>query len=189
AGSAGPRARDALRREKAHAHGVDEAVVAVAGVEDALPADGRDADGVAVRADPGHGTAERVVRRAEAEAVQKRDRPGAHRHDVAQDPAHAGGCALERLDSGRVVVALDLERDRFAFAEVDHAGVLPRPLEHTLAARREPPEEWRRVVVAAVLRPEEREDRELEVVRIATHELLDPRELPIREPERAVQRR
>jgi hypothetical protein len=44
------------------------------------------------------------------------------------------------------------------------------------------------VLVAAVLRPEEREDRELEVVRFPPEKILDPLELPVREPERAVQR-
>jgi hypothetical protein len=32
-----------------------------------------------------------------------------------------------------VVVRLDLEGDRLAVAEVEHARVLARPLEHTLA--------------------------------------------------------
>ena len=68
------------------------------------------------------------VGRAEAEAVEQRDRPGAHRRDVAEDPADAGRGALERLDRRRVVVALDLERDRLAVAEVEHARVLARPL-------------------------------------------------------------
>jgi len=44
------------------------------------------------------------------------------------------------------------------------------------------------VLVAAVLRPEEREDRQLEVVRPAAEQSLDPLELAVRQPERAVQR-
>jgi hypothetical protein len=44
------------------------------------------------------------------------------------------------------------------------------------------------VLVAAVLGPEQREDRELEVVRLAFEEFADPLELVIGEPERAVQR-
>jgi len=44
------------------------------------------------------------------------------------------------------------------------------------------------VLVAAVLRPEQREDGELEVVRVATHQLADTVELPVRETERAVER-
>jgi hypothetical protein len=44
------------------------------------------------------------------------------------------------------------------------------------------------VLVAAVLRPEEREDGELEVVRLALQQLLDSVELPIGETERSVER-
>jgi hypothetical protein len=44
------------------------------------------------------------------------------------------------------------------------------------------------VLVAAVLRPEQGEDRELEVVRSATEQLLDTIELSVRETEGAVER-
>ena len=87
-----------------------------------------------------------------------------------------------------MVVALDLEGDRLAVAEVEHAGVLARALEHALALAREPPEQEGRVLVAAVLRPEQREHRELEVVRVAPHQLADTVELPVRETERPVER-
>ena len=128
-----------------------------------------------------------VVRRAEAEAVEQRDRPRAHRDDVAEDAADAGGGALERLDGRRVVVALGLERDGEPVAEVEHAGVLPRPLQHARAAARQPLQEQRRVLVAAVLRPEQREDGQLEMVRLTLEQLLDARVLPVREAELAVE--
>ena len=134
-----PRARapsDAFRGQEADAHRVHEAVAAVGRVEDRLAADGRDADAVPVVGDSGNGPLERPVRRAEAQSVEQRDRPRAHGDDVAQDPADAGRRALERLDRGGVVVALDLERDGEPLAEVDHAGVLARALEHALARRR-----------------------------------------------------
>ena len=44
------------------------------------------------------------------------------------------------------------------------------------------------MLVAAVLRPEEREDGELEVVRVAAHQLADTVELPVGEAERAMER-
>jgi hypothetical protein len=44
------------------------------------------------------------------------------------------------------------------------------------------------VLVAAVLRPEEREDGQLEVVRRPPEELLDTVELPVGETEGAVER-
>jgi hypothetical protein len=87
-----------------------------------------------------------------------------------------------------MIVRLDLERDRLALAEVDHAGVLARPLEHALTRRRQTLQERRRVLVAAMLGPQQREDRELEVVRLAFEKTPDPLELAVGEPERAVQR-
>ena len=129
-----------------------------------------------------------VVGRAEAEPVEERHRPGAHRRDVAQDPAHAGRGALEGLDGRGVVVALDLERHREPVAEIDDARVLARPLEDALAVARQAAEQERRVLVAAVLRPEEREDRELEVVRLALQQRSDAVELPVREAELTVER-
>ena len=143
---------------------------------------------VSVRADAGDRAVEVMVGRAEAQPVEQRDRPRAHGDDVAQDPADAGRRALERLDGGRVVVRLDLERDRLALAEVEHAGVLARPLQHALARRGQPLQQRRGVLVAAVLGPEQREDRELEVVRLPFEKTPDPLELAVREPERAVQR-
>jgi hypothetical protein len=54
--------------------------------------------------------------------------------------------------------------------------------------RRQATEEWRGVLVAAVLRPEHGEHRELEVVRAAFEQLLDAFELPVRETERLMER-
>ncbi|MBI4875128.1 MAG: phosphoribosylformylglycinamidine synthase subunit PurL, partial [Acidobacteria bacterium] len=64
-----------------------------------------------------------IVQGAEAQRVQHRDRPRAHGEDVAQDAAHAGGGALERLDEAGVVVGFDFEGDGPAIADIDDAGV------------------------------------------------------------------
>jgi hypothetical protein len=157
-------------------------------VEDGLAADGRHSDAVAKVGNAGHGPLERPVRRAEAEPVQERDRPGAHGDDVAEDAPDPGGRALERLDRRGVVVALDLERDREAFPEVDDAGVLARALEHPVACGGQPFQKRRRVLVAAVLRPEQGKDGELEVVRAASEQLLDALKLTVGETELAVER-
>src|SRR5204862_6406319 len=91
-----------------HAEGedVDEDVPVVAGVERRLPADGGDADAVAVAGDAAHDAVDEVlhsrgVQRAEAERVEYGDRPRPHREDVAQDPADAGRGPLVRLDVRR----------------------------------------------------------------------------------------
>ena len=131
---------------------------------------------------------ELVVGRPEPESVEQRDRPRAHRDDVAQDPADSGRGALEGLDGGRVVVRLHLERDGDAFAEVEDAGVLTGALQDAVAARGQPLQERCRVLVAAVLGPEKRKDRELEVVRFAAQELLDSVRLPVGETEGPMER-
>jgi hypothetical protein len=87
-----------------------------------------------------------------------------------------------------VVMALDFERDRLALAEIDHARVLAGPLQHALARARETLQQARRVLVAAVLRPEQREDRQLEVIRLALEQLTDPGELGVGKTERLMER-
>ena len=78
-----------------------------------------------------------VVERAEAQRVHQRDRARAHREDVADDAADAGRRALVGLDRGRVVVALDADRDGDAVADVDDAGALARTDEHPRRLGRE----------------------------------------------------
>jgi hypothetical protein len=87
-----------------------------------------------------------------------------------------------------VVVALHLERDSFALAEIDDACVLAGSLQDALAGRRQPAQQQRRVLVAAMLRPEQRKDGELEAVRLAPEQPADTLQLPIGQPEGAVQR-
>jgi len=87
-----------------------------------------------------------------------------------------------------MVVRLDLERDRLAVSDVDYARVLARALEDGFTLGWEAAEEESRVLVAAVLRPEEGEDRELEVVRIALEQRADAVVLSVRQAERAVER-
>ena len=103
-------------------------------------------------ADAADGAREMVVGGAEAKAVEERDGPGAHRRDVAKDPADARGRTLERLDRRRVIVALHLERHRETVVEVEHAGVLAGALEDARALARKTPEQERRV--ARVIRLE-----------------------------------
>ena len=176
---------------EADAHRVDQAVVLVGLLEVDLAADRRHADRVAVVADPAHGAVEQVARAdrvelAEAEAVEDRDRPGADREDVAEDPADPGRRALEGLDRARVVVGLDLEGDRVAVADVDRAGVLARPHHHPRALGRQPPQQLARVLVGAVLGPEQAEHRQLDVVRLAPQLLDDQLVLGVGEAELAV---
>jgi hypothetical protein len=78
-----------------------------------------------------------------------------------------------------MVVRLDLEGDRGAVAEVEHSCVLTGALEDALTCGRQPLQEPGGVLVAAVLRPEEREHRELEMVRVAPEQLPDTARFPV----------
>ena len=138
-----PGEHEPLDRQHAEAEHVDERVVGVGVVEHDLAADGRHADGVAVARHPRHDAlgdppAAGVVERAEAQRVHRGDGPGAHREDVAEDAADAGGRALVRLDGRRVVVALDADGGGDAVADVDHAGALAGADEHLRRLGRQP---------------------------------------------------
>ena len=176
------------------AHRVDQAVLLVRALEVDLAADGGDADRVAVVADAGDGVLEQVARAggladlAEPQRVEDRDRPRADREHVAQDAADARGGALERLDRARVVVRLDLERAGQAVADRHRARVLARPEDQLAALDRERLEQPARVLVAAVLAPHQREDRELDLVRLAPHLLHDQLVLVVGEAQLAVAR-
>ena len=163
----------------------------VAGLEVDLAADRRHPDRVAVvrrcraprrRAD----SASARNRLAEAQRVEDCDRPRPEREDVAQDPADPGRGALERLDGAGVVVRLDLEGDRVAVAEIDRAGVLARTHHDPLTLGRQPAQQLARVLVGAVLGPQQREHRQLDAVGIAPDQLADALVLGVGQPELAV---
>ena len=161
-----------LARREPDAHRVDQAVLLVGALEVDLAADGRHADRVAVVADSRDRVVEQVARAlargiAEAQRVEHGDRPRADREDVAEDPADAGRRALEGLDRARVVVGLDLEGDREAAADVDGAGVLAGAHHEPRALRRERAQQRLGVLVGAVLGPQQREHRELDLDRLA----------------------
>ena len=180
--------------DQPEAHRVDEAVLLVGVLEVDLAPHRGDADRVAVVADAGDRALEQVARArgaldlAEAQRVEDRDRPRADREDVAQDPADAGGGALERLDRARVVVRLDLERARQAAADRHRAGVLARPHHDARALGGQRAQQLLGVLVGAVLGPHQREDGELDLVGLALHVLDDAVVLLVGEAQLAVAR-
>ena len=184
---------DATDRHHTEAERVDERVALVRRVEHDLTADVGQAQAVAVapdaRDDPGqHAQGVGVVGVAEAQGVHDQDRARAHGEDVADDPADPRGRALVGLDVGRVVVRLDLERDREALAHVDDAGVLAHPDEHPLALGdvAELAQVHLGALVGAVLAPHDRVHRELGGGRAAAEERDDPGVLVVLEPELGV---
>ena len=110
---------------------------------------------------------------AEAQRVETGDGARAHGEHVPQDAAHAGGRALVGLDEGRVVVALDLEHHGEAVADVHDAGVLARAVDDAGAFGGKLFQVLARALVAAVLRPHDREDAQLGEVRRASQKALD----------------
>ena len=158
--------------------GVDQDVAVVAAIETNFAADGGHAEGIAVAADAGDHAGDQMarlgmVRRAEAERIHRGDRAGAHGEDVAQYAADPGRRALIGLDIGGVVVALHLEDDRLAVADIDDAGILAGAADDALPRGRQQPQPGLGGLVRAVLVPHGREDAELGDARLAANELED----------------
>ena len=184
AGAAGGAAHQLLAAGEPERHRVDQAIVLVGRLEVHLPADRGDADRVAVVADPADGPVEQVAaavagrgrRLPEAQRVEHRDRAGAEGEDVAQDPPHSRGRALEGLDRAGVVMGLDLEGAHEPAGEVHGAGVLAGPEGHVLALGGKRAEQQLGVLVGAVLAPHQRVHGQLDLVGSAAlllaHELV-----------------
>ncbi len=158
--------------------GVHEAIAVIGGMEAQFAADGRHAEAIAVAADAGHHALDeaagfRMVRAAEGERVHRGDGARAHGEDVAQDAADAGGGALVGLDIGGVVVALHLEDQRLAVADVDDAGVLAGAADHLGAGGGQGAQPFLRGLVGAMLVPHRREDAELGQGRRAADQVED----------------
>ena len=190
---------EVLHLQRAHAQGVDQRVAGVCRVEHGLTADVGQAQAVAVAADAVDNTRQDAlgvvgVDRAEAQLVHHGDRAGAHGHDVADDAAHAGGCALVGLHKGRVVVAFHAERHRVAAADVHHTGVLTDAgedlgrhlLGHGLA---EVAQVRLGGLVGAVLGPHDGVQRQLRVGRPAAKDGLDLGVLVVLQPQLGVRLR
>src|SRR5690606_29535007 len=133
-----------IRPGDAGGKGVDEDVAVVAGIEIDLASHGRHAEGIAVAAYAGDHARYQVSGLgmawiAEAQGVHGRYRPRAHGEDVAQYATHAGSCALIWFDIGWMVVALHLEDHAVAVADIHHAGILSRALDHDIALGRQCP--------------------------------------------------
>ena len=175
---------------------VDERIGLVDRVEPGFAADVRQAKTVGVEADaaddPWHHT-RRVwmVDGPEAQRIHDGHRPRPHRDDVAHDAANTGCGTLERLDIAGVVVALDLEGDRPAFADVDDAGVLAHADHEVLGhlgadLLAELAQPHLGALVRAVLAPHHRVHGEFAARRAATEEVPDALVLVALEAERGV---
>ena len=139
-------------------------------------------------ADAGDGAVEHPAGVAEAEPVEQRDRPRAHRDDVAQDPADPVAAPWNGSTADGWLWLSTLKATASPSPRSTTPAFSPGPCSTRVASDGKPLQEQRRVLVAAVLRPEQREDRELEVVRLALEQLQDAVELPVGQTEGAVER-
>ncbi len=193
AGAGRRAAHEALAPGEPKGHRVHQAVLLVGRLEVHLAADRRHADRVAVVPDAGHRPVEQVAHTvalasaagqlAEAQRVEHGDGPRADREDVAQDAPDARGGALERLDRAWVVVRLHLECADQAAADVDGAGVLARSHHHVRALGGQRAQELLRMLVGAVLAPQQRVHGQLDLVRRAALLLADELVLLARQAE------
>ena len=112
--------------------------------------------------------------RPEAQRIEQKLRPRAHRENVANDSADAGGRALKRLDRARVIVAFDLERDRPAVADIDDAGIFFAGLdENVRPGCRKFLQLSPRIFVGTMLAPHDGKNSELGEIRLAAENFFD----------------
>ena len=174
---------------------VDQWITGVGGVEHRLTAHVGQTQGVAVTTHAAHHTVDDApgvggIGGTEAQLIHHRDRPSAHRHDVADDATHTGGRTLVGLDVARVIVRLDLEGDSPAVTDIDDAGVLADSGEHRRphlvgGGLPEVAQVHLRRFVAAMFGPHHRVHREFGVGGAATEDLFDPVVLVVLESELA----
>ena len=193
--AAGAREEQLVLRRDAEGQHVDQRIAGVAGLEGDFAADRGHAEAIAVKSDAAHDAVEqaaiarddfgRVAMRrrdgAEAQRIEHGDGPRAHGEDVAQNSADAGGRALEGLDVAGVIVRFHLEDGGEAVADVDHAGIFARALQHLRRARGQALQVHAAGFVGAVLAPHHAENAEFGEVGIAAENFLDARVLVGRE--------
>ena len=113
----------------ANAERVYKWVSSICFVEDNFAADIRKTQTVSISTNASHDARQDAagiwcISQTKAEWIHHGDRAGAHRQDVANDSANAGGCALIRLNKGWVVVGFDFEGDCITLADIDNASIL-----------------------------------------------------------------
>src|SRR5690242_17329278 len=91
---------------------------------------------------------------AKSERIERGDRPGAHRKNIAVDTPYPRRSALERLDSGRVIMALDLEYYPKPIPYVHQSGILFTGLDqHLLPFTRQGLQPLDGILITAMLAP------------------------------------
>src|SRR5690348_493778 len=103
----------------------------------------------------------RMIGTAEAQGIERRDRSRTHGEDVTQDTADACCRSLIWLDEGGVVMALHLENDGLAIADIDDARIFAWTLDDLRPFGRQRLQPLLRGFIRAVLVPHGGHDAEL----------------------------
>ncbi len=98
---------------------------------------------------------------AKAQRVQIGDWPRAHGEDITHNAAHTGRSALIGFDEAGVIVAFDLEHGGIAIADIDHACILTRTLDHLGTAGRQCLQPEARGFIGTMFRPHDGENAQL----------------------------
>ena len=112
-------------------------------------------------------------RLTETQRVHCRNGARAHGEHVAQDAAHARGCALIGLDIGRVIVAFHFENNALAVADIDDARVFARATDDLWAFGWQGPQPFLGGFVGTMLVPHGRENPKLGKARLASDDFKD----------------
>ena len=108
-----------------------------------------------------------MIDAAKAQGVERSDGPGAHGKNISQNTADAGGGSLIGFNKRRMVMTFHFESHGEPVADIDDAGVFTGSLEDMSPFRRQLFKIRPRTLVAAVLRPHNRENAQLGIVRLA----------------------
>ena len=181
------RAEDTVAVRQSDSHRIHKNIAIVGRVEIHLAANSWDADAVAIPADTGDDTGQKVacffmVRRAETKRVQQCNRPRAHGEDIAENTADACRRALIGFDERRMVMALDLEDGGKPVTNIDGACIFARTLDHLRAVDWQGFQPFLRRFVGTVFRPHGREDAEFAKVWRAAEAGQDEVPLLLRQP-------
>ena len=150
----------------AHGHRIDEDIAVIGGVEIGFAANCRYTHAIAIAADPGDYALHQMLHLgmigpSKPQRIGIRHRTSAHGEDIAQYAANTRCCALIGLNVGWVVVALHLEDRGLIVANVDNASILARTTNDPRGLGRQFLQMEARGFVAAMFRPHDREDAQL----------------------------
>ena len=169
---------DLLGLHQAKGHGIHQRIAGIGRIKSHLATHRRHPNAVAVMGNAGHNAFHQanvggILKWAEAQSVQQRDRTGPHREDVTQDAAHPCGRPLKGFDGGGVVVAFDLEGQPMAPTEIHHTSVFAGSNKDAWSLRGETTQQRPGIAITAVFGPHHTEHAQFGSIRLAAETPTD----------------